>query len=332
VTLPAFPLPKDFFVECDFQLGLGPHLELTFKGKDGGPDLTLKVTASAGRSTGVAALLNVALADLDPKENTKAADPLGQFRLRLEREGERFRVKVNGETVHARPVRGYNGFERLRLTLPGGPETRFYSIAVGHVADRPAAKDTPVDGATAFKKGYQEDFRTTADGYFPPGWKGDDAIHVMKTGGRARLEVSAKGMHFVNLPPLAISGDFYCECEFQLMLGPRLELTLEGKGGRDLTLRANASAGRSTGVAALLNVALADLDPKESTKAADPLGQFRLRLEREVGLFRVKVNGETVVTRRLAEYQEFTGVRLGLPGEGDVKFYSIRLGPLPSGK
>src|SRR5262249_45100147 len=114
VTLPAFPLPKNFFVECNFRLGLGPHLELTLEGRDGGRNLVLEANASSGRSTGVAALLAVGLADLDAKENTKAADPEGQFRLRLERDGEVFRVKVNGETVHARPVRGYQGFARVR--------------------------------------------------------------------------------------------------------------------------------------------------------------------------------------------------------------------------
>src|SRR5262249_55489040 len=161
---------------------------------------------------------------------------------------------------------------------PGGAETRFYSIAMGQLPDRPASAEPAFNGATAFQKGYLEDFRGTEEGHLPKGWEGDDAINVMKTGGRARLEVSAKGLHQLALPPLMIHNNFFCECEFQLLLGPRLELTLQGQDtGRDLTLRANASSGQSTGVAALLAVGLADLDAKESTKAADPEGQFRLR-------------------------------------------------------
>ena len=175
---------------------------------------------------------------------------------------------------------------------------------------------------------FREDFARVEEGALPEGWAGDDAIVVRRGDDRARLEVSGKGQHAVTLSKVRIEGDFYLECEFALAWEhPRLELTLAGKeGAPDLTLAATAT-GAGTNVSSTLRVILADLDPRESTKLLDP-PLYKLRLERQGAIYRVKVNGESVVAQPLRGYGNFVGLRLALPGESEARFYAIQWGPL----
>lgn len=203
-------------------------------------------------------------------------------------------------------------------------------------AGPPVAAGQGPGGSGAGEEGtarFREDFSRVAEGALPAGWSGDEAISVRKGGDRARLEVSEKGLHRVTLPKVAIKGDFFAECEFTKgWEQSQVELTLLGAGGgKDLTLVATATGG-GTNVASTLRVTLANLDPKESTKSLQP-PLYKLRLERQGAIYRVSVNGESVLARPVSGYGDFAGARLALPGgDANTRFYSIEVGPLPGGE
>ena len=51
-------------------------------------------------------------------------------KLRLEREGDIYRLLVNGKTIHGLRRKGYSEFDRIRLELTGGTGTKLYSVKV----------------------------------------------------------------------------------------------------------------------------------------------------------------------------------------------------------
>jgi hypothetical protein len=131
VQLPAMTIAGDFFMECEFFLDFTEsNVEFQFQGKNGTPDLVVKVKDGNGWGQ----VLSVTLPGQEPQLSKKPPEVVQRFRFRLERRGTRIAVLVNDEAVTAHLMPDLRDFDRLRLSLPGHKSTRFYSIRMGSLA------------------------------------------------------------------------------------------------------------------------------------------------------------------------------------------------------
>jgi hypothetical protein len=128
VLLPSRPLRGDFAVEWEASIGASAvDLNVTLLGTAGGKDLTVRSQHMGGGHSWL-------LVSLDGSE-MKGTDPVvpagASAKLRLEREGDIYRLRVNGRTIHALRLQGHTEFDRIRLELPGGTGTKLYSVKIG---------------------------------------------------------------------------------------------------------------------------------------------------------------------------------------------------------
>ncbi len=143
ITLPPFSLPGDCFVECEFLLGHSNDehvLNLRLDGKDG--SLPLKVDWNG----------DVTLADRPTRRAAGTFTPTVPNRVRLVREGRRYRVSINDVDVPglAFPLAGLGEFSRLEIGLSAGSGSgermKIYSVRIGTL-EAPAAENPKPDGA-----------------------------------------------------------------------------------------------------------------------------------------------------------------------------------------
>ncbi len=145
VSTSLLRIEADFIVDVIFQMGFENSLHLTLKGKQGSPDLDLAIQPSKKQ-------IWISSDEQGPASKVKLADvesagvmwtwPARRYgllpRLRLEREGDIFRVIANGEVLIARPLKEYGDFEGVKITLTGNlitdhrdDRTRVFAIGIG---------------------------------------------------------------------------------------------------------------------------------------------------------------------------------------------------------
>jgi hypothetical protein len=323
LTLPETVLTGDFYVEVEFCLEnyhddhflhlrletLGESLPLTV-GRDG----------------------HVTLAD-KPARQADGFDCTRINRVRLVREGRFCRVSVNDSVVIAVPIAYRGDYQRLHLTLPAGKhfggegqDAKVYAVRVGLMP----SLDGAGDGSQALsRKGrvlLEEDFTGVRDGDVPRGWGGRDVVIVQRPDAdRVCLEANEKmGQHFITLPPLPLSGDFFVEVEFNLANyhdDHKLEVRLEGRG---VTLPVVVDHSGT--------VTLPDRPPRTPESfPADKNNRFRLI--REGVVYRVSLNDIALPANPLPYRGDFQRVQLGLSaghhfGPTMMKILAVRIGVL----
>jgi serine/threonine protein kinase len=170
-----------------------------------------------------------------------------------------------------------------------------------------------------------EDFKRLEVGSRPKGWEGDD-FGVQTEKGRRCLEVTKQSneLFYVQLPKLAIKGDFQMDCEFQLggqnanrssfLGGPN---TLGGANTGDhefhLELASRSSTPLRVKVDHLANVKIEAGLTKETEgfKAFEPI---HFRLTRTGDVYKVSINGYDTVGQTILRKGVFHSVRIGLTG------------------
>ncbi|HEV3144195.1 MAG TPA: toll/interleukin-1 receptor domain-containing protein [Gemmataceae bacterium] len=321
LTTPDLGLRGDFYLEYEFEMGPGQLLEATLLGSDGSSNLSIKFDAGGGGNPA-----DVHFPDSAPR-HVLGIDGLATTRLRLERERNVFRVSLNGKPTHARRLSGLTEFTAVRFTMPGLPQiAKLFSFKAGPFsAQKLEAAITAASPEEAFRQGLSEDFKKVVAGDLPAGWDGDDALGVRQDGGRPRLEGCREGNLSVKLPGVLIRGDFFLECELELVAYQALEATLIGRdGGSSLPVKVDPGGGGSNST-----VYFPD---GSSDKVPQTVGMtVPLRIERKGEVFRISFNNKLVHAGRFEGCADFERVQLTMTGgTNSAKLYSVRLGPLGS--
>jgi uncharacterized caspase-like protein len=317
VALPDTPISGDFFVEVEFRLGAYHDAHtLTVLLEALGQSIPVQINPDG----------DVQLGDR-PIKRADRFDATMINRLRLVREGRIYRVSVNDSVVLATPLKYCGNFDRAHLVMPGGHhfgvETeQIYAVRIGLLPALGGDRDV-VDAPRTGRILLEEDFTEVTAGSVPKGWDGNDIMIVQRPGSdRAALEANEKkDMHFIKLPQLPITGDFFIECEVDLANyhdAHKLQIDLEG--GQVLNLLLDRD-----GI-----VTLADKPPRapENFVADRP---HRLRLLREGAIYRVSIDDFQVLTTPLPYRGDFPKVRFGLTaghhfGPYGPRIFSIRIG------
>jgi hypothetical protein len=187
--------------------------------------------------------------------------------------------------------------------------------------DEPAGTDGPqvlVD----------EDFRTPYEKRLtiPDGWDEGEAFRVVKDNEMYALEVGKPtGVHFVRLPPVKLSGDFYVEGVFFLVQHAHaLTVSMENRA-------------RSALVAVVIDchgkVAIGD-DHRTAPPEFQPNKPTHFLIKREGRRLRIFLDKHPAADKNLDEIAEYDAVRLGLTA-GEIGFprrpariYGIKVGTL----
>jgi hypothetical protein len=127
VSLPRRPLRGDFVVEWEASIGASlVDMNVILRSTAGGKDVTVRGQHMGGGHSWLLVSLNGG--------ELKGTDPVvavgTSAKLRLEREGDIYRLLVNGKTIHALRLKGRGEFDSIRLELPGGTGTKLYSVKV----------------------------------------------------------------------------------------------------------------------------------------------------------------------------------------------------------
>jgi hypothetical protein len=310
-TVPALQIRGDFFLECDVEIAYAYSLELTLEGSDSSPSLPLTL-----RDRDFASIV---LPGGEPRDVPGQAGKVAK--LRLEREGVIYRVYYGNKLAHARRLRDYKSFGALTIRMAGPFQNKIYGIRVGPWSPEKTGKPYTLDPAVAFRQGFREDFKNAIAGGLPDGWEGNDSVFVRQDDGRPHLEAAQPDKQEVRTPPLRIDGDFYVECECQILYRQALEVKLRGRDGApSLTINFQA---HDYAKVDFPGCAAKDLPVDMYVKPA------MIRIERAAGIYRVKVNSTLFHAQKLPDHKDFDGIELFLKGGGtSTKIFSVSAGPL----
>ena len=325
IELPRMALTGDFYIEVETLLdgsayNVEHNLSVQLEGKSGAVLIPVVVnylgwvTVQNGQTVKV--------------ENFT---PYKRARVRLTREGNKLSLALNGEVRTGVPLDFTGVFDTVRLGLTAGmghglgTTAKIYSVKIGLLNNDAHPPPPPPDRVLL-----KEDFKQAGLGGPPAGWTGDGFSVVQDKNGRACLEVNKKeGPQAIELPRVALTGDFYVEVE-TLLDGARgdvehfLYVQLEARGGAvrvPVRVAYNGMVFVGTGA------------PGRQTDGFQPYGITRVRVAREGKNLQVSLNGLAATGLPLEYAGDFDTVWLGLtsgiPGGGlrtTAKIYSVKIG------
>jgi hypothetical protein len=177
------------------------------------------------------------------------------------------------------------------------------------------------------KEQLNEDFRSAADGSVPTGWRMDEAVRIRRTMDDpphlAAVGGTADSRWQVEPPPLAIRGNFYLECDLQLMDGRYVELNFRGASSKALAVRATSGWGSLH-----LILRIGETDYGYQNTPVPQAARFRLRLERNGKRWAAIVNGQKVAEHEQEADDAIAGVQFTMPGGDQARIYALRIGRL----
>lgn len=311
ITLPRLAIQGDFFVESEFMLGDYMTFWLRLEGSGPGAATLVHVDAWGNVGLGV---------DGEPKPSHFRR--LDVNRIRLEREKDRYIVRVN-DIVAVEAELPYTGsFDSVQLFVSGGgsvsnaPETGVFAVKAA-VVGPPREAEKP-RGTTVL----YEDFVKLEAGELPEGWPDRGLFEMGRDpAGAVGICTSAeKDLQICRVPlPRPLEGDFFAECEFALGDYQNLQIIVEGK---DVKIPVDVTA---WGV-----VTLATRAGVDGQKAFYRLKPNRLRLERTADRYTVRLNDAVVTAGILPFKGNIEKLSLALTaGDSNIskaRIYAVRAG------
>jgi hypothetical protein len=241
-------------------------------------------------------------------------------RLRLEREGDRYVVRVNGVVALEAELSYAGGFDTVQLFVSGGrsnaPETGIFAVKAALIGP-PREAEKP-RGTTVL----YEDFVQIEPGELPRGWP-DRGLFEMDRDAAGAVSIctcAEKDMPFCRVPlPHVLEGDFFAECEFAIGDQQKVQVLVEGKG--TLIPVVVDSWGKVT---------LAGRPAADGQKAFHRRKPNRLRLERVGDRYTVRIN-DVVVTAAVLPFEGnieklSLGLTAGGRNTGKARIYAVRAG------
>jgi hypothetical protein len=188
--------------------------------------------------------------------------------------------------------------------------------------DEPAG----TDGPQVF---VDEDFRTAYEKRLtiPDGWDEGEAFRVVKDNELHALEVGkATGVHFVKLPPVNLSGDFFIDGVYLLASIPQaMTVSLENRGRSSLLTVVIDCYGK---------VVIGD-DARSAPPEYKPQKPTHFLIQRQGKKLRILLDKHPAADKNLDEVADYNVVRIGLtadaPFRRTARLYGIRVGALSAG-
>ena len=157
----------------------------------------------------------------------------------------------------------------------------------------------------------------------PDGWKGD-AFRIIALDGRNWLEVSRPdGVYFAKLPPVTISGDFYIEGAYSMVVTNNSNYAITV-----ILENSKANAPLSVSIFSRGQVAFGD-DMRTALPTFKPNLPASFRLTRKGKLLRVAISGEEVATKEIPQVIEYDTLSIAMTPYFSSKLFNLKVVALP---